>query len=66
VARPARLLPRAVTVTEGKFPEELVYVRSRDDILNGGALFTAPRGSARPIAVIWIHGWGSTSTPPRT
>ena len=50
--------PRAVTVTAGKFPEELVYVRSKDDIINGGAIFTAPKNSAKPIAVIWIHGWG--------
>jgi pimeloyl-ACP methyl ester carboxylesterase len=50
--------PRAVTVTAGKFPEELVYVRSKDDIINGGAIFTPPKNSAKPIAVIWIHGWG--------
>src|SRR5439155_1311276 len=29
-----------------------------DDIVNGGVIFTPPRESARPIAVIWIHGWG--------
>jgi pimeloyl-ACP methyl ester carboxylesterase len=50
--------PRAVTVTAGKFPEELIYVRSKDDIINGGAIFTPPKNSAKPIAVIWIHGWG--------
>lgn len=42
----------------GKFPEELVYVRSIDDIVNGGAIFASPKDSAKPIAVIWIHGWG--------
>src|SRR5216684_7272384 len=42
----------------GKVPEELVYVRSKDDILNGGAIFAPPTNSAKPIAVIWIHGWG--------
>ncbi len=50
--------PRAVTVTAGKFPEELVYVRSTDDIINGGVIFAPPKNSAKPIAVIWIHGWG--------
>ncbi|HTL56066.1 MAG TPA: alpha/beta fold hydrolase [Candidatus Limnocylindrales bacterium] len=42
----------------GKFPEQIVYVRSQDDIVSGGAVFTAPKDSARPIAIIWIHGWG--------
>ena len=56
--------PRTVTVTEGKFPEELVYVRSADDIVNGGAMFTASKTSARPIAVIWIHGWGTNFYSP--
>ena len=53
-----RFAPRPVTVTGGKFPEELVYVRSKDDIVNGGAIFAPPKDSAKPIAVIWIHGWG--------
>jgi pimeloyl-ACP methyl ester carboxylesterase len=51
-------VPGAPNVTAGKFPEELVYVRSRDDIVNGGAIFTPPKDLAKPIAVIWIHGWG--------
>ncbi len=42
----------------GKYPEELVYARSSDDITNGGAFFIPPKESARPIAVIWVHGWG--------
>ena len=50
--------PGALKVKPGKFPEELVYVRSKDDITNGGAIFTPPADSAKPIAVIWIHGWG--------
>jgi pimeloyl-ACP methyl ester carboxylesterase len=53
-----RFGPRAVTVTAGKFPEQLVYVRSNDDIISGGAMFAPPQGSAKPIAIIWIHGWG--------
>lgn len=42
----------------GKFPEQLVYVRSKDDIVSGGAIFTPSREIAKPIAIIWIHGWG--------
>src|SRR5262249_19554312 len=53
-----RYAPRAITVTAGKFPEELVYVRSNDDVINAGAIFTPPKSLARPVAVIWIHGWG--------
>lgn len=36
--------------------EELVSVQSSDGITSGGAIFAAAAGSARPIAVIWIHG----------
>ena len=50
--------PRRLTVTAGAHPEEIVYVRSEDDIINGGVMFTAPKASAKPVAVIWIHGWG--------
>jgi pimeloyl-ACP methyl ester carboxylesterase len=42
----------------GKFPEQLVYVRTQDDILDSGAIFTAPKDSAKPVAIILIHGWG--------
>ena len=42
----------------GKFPEQLVHVRSEDGIINGGAIFAPPKESAKPIAIIWIHGWG--------
>ena len=55
---------RPITVTEGKFPEELVYVRSSDDIVNGGAMFTPSKTAAKPIAVIWIHGWASNFYDP--
>ena len=54
-----RYAPCAITVTAGKHPEELVYVRSKDDVINGGMIFNWPRNGARPIAVIWIHGWGA-------
>jgi len=42
----------------GKFPEQIVYVRAKDDIVNGGVLFAPPKNSVKPIAIIWIHGWG--------
>jgi Lysophospholipase len=50
--------PHPERQSPGKFPEELVYVRTQDDIVNAGAIFTPPKNSAKPIAVIWIHGWG--------
>lgn len=50
--------PRMLTVTAGHFPEELVYVRSADDVVNGGVIFTSPKGTAEAVAVIWVHGWG--------
>ena len=52
------LRPRPIVVSAGKFPEELVYVRAEDDVINGGAFFRPPKDVAKPIAVIWIHGWG--------
>src|SRR6266540_82409 len=48
---PERMMP-------GKFPEQIVYVRAKDDIVNGGVLFAPPKNSVKPIAIIWIHGWG--------
>jgi pimeloyl-ACP methyl ester carboxylesterase len=42
----------------GKFPEQLVYARSTDDVVNAGMLFTSTNASGRSVAVIWIHGWG--------
>lgn len=59
-----RFVPRAVTVTAGKLPEELVYVRSKDEIINGGSIFTPPKNVAKPIAIIWIHGWGTNFYQP--
>lgn len=48
----------------GKFPEQLVYVRSTDDVVNGGILFTSPRQPSKPLAIIWIHGWGANFYTP--
>jgi hypothetical protein len=54
----ARFGPHPLTVRSGVFPEEVVYVKSADDIVNAGMLFAAPKSLARPVAVIWVHGWG--------
>jgi pimeloyl-ACP methyl ester carboxylesterase len=53
-----RRAPPPVTVSAGTFPEQLVYARTTDDVINGGVLFTAPNG-LRGVAVIWVHGWGT-------
>jgi hypothetical protein len=42
----------------GKFAEQLVHGQTKDDIVDAGALFAPPKDVAKPIAVIWIHGWG--------
>jgi pimeloyl-ACP methyl ester carboxylesterase len=42
----------------GKYPEELVYARAGDDIVNAGAFFIPPKESTKPVAVVWVHGWG--------
>jgi pimeloyl-ACP methyl ester carboxylesterase len=42
----------------GKFPERIVYSRSRDDVVNAGILFASPKESPKSVAIIWIHGWG--------
>jgi hypothetical protein len=42
----------------GKFPEQLVYVRSADDVVDGGVLFTSTNSPSKPLAIIWVHGWG--------
>jgi hypothetical protein len=41
----------------GKFPEQLVYVRSADNVVDGGVLFTSTQ--SKPLAIIWVHGWGA-------
>jgi pimeloyl-ACP methyl ester carboxylesterase len=56
--------PRAITISTGQFPEELVYVQAKDDVASGGAMFRPPAISARPFAVIWIHGWGANFYSP--
>jgi pimeloyl-ACP methyl ester carboxylesterase len=43
----------------GKFPEELVYVRSTDDVVSAGVRFAPAKSSAKLLAIIWVHGWGT-------
>jgi pimeloyl-ACP methyl ester carboxylesterase len=59
-----RIPPRPENQMPGKFPEELVYVRSTDDVVNAGVIFTAPKSSSKPIAIIWVHGWGANFYSP--
>jgi len=42
----------------GKFAEQIVYVRSSDDVVSAGVLFSPPQPQPKPLAVIWVHGWG--------
>jgi pimeloyl-ACP methyl ester carboxylesterase len=50
--------PRSERFTHANLPEELVHVRAKDDIVNGGAIFFPSNNLAKPMAIIWIHGWG--------
>ena len=59
-----RILPRPENQKPGKFPEQLVYVRSADDLVDTGVLFTSPRQPSKPPAIIWIHGWGANFYTP--
>jgi pimeloyl-ACP methyl ester carboxylesterase len=56
VASACRSRPEAVDAA--KSPEQVVFARSSDDIVGGGVMFSPPRDSAKPLAIIWIHGWG--------
>jgi pimeloyl-ACP methyl ester carboxylesterase len=48
----------------GRFPEQLVFVRSVDDVVSAGVLFTSPKQSSKPLAIIWVHGWGTNFYSP--
>jgi len=48
----------------GRFPEQLVYVRSADDVVDAGVLFNSPRQTSKPLAIIWVHGWGANFYTP--
>jgi pimeloyl-ACP methyl ester carboxylesterase len=42
----------------GKFPEQIVYVRSSDDVVSAGVMFSPLETQSKGLAVIWVHGWG--------
>jgi len=48
----------------GKFPEQLVYVRAADDVVNSGAYFTSTSAPSKSLAIIWVHGWGANFYSP--
>ncbi len=48
----------------GRFPEQLVFVRSADDVVSGGVLLTSPKQLSKPLAIIWVHGWGANFYSP--
>jgi len=48
----------------GQFPEQLVFVRSKDDVVSGGVMFTSPKQTSKPLAIIWVHGWGANFYTP--
>ena len=50
--------PHTPELKAGKFPEQIVSVRSEDSIVNGGVMFYPPDDARKSVAVIWIHGWG--------
>jgi pimeloyl-ACP methyl ester carboxylesterase len=42
----------------GEVPEQIVYVRTEDDFVQAGVIFTPAKEPANPVAIVWIHGWG--------
>ena len=49
---------RPEAIDPARSPEQIVFARSQDDVVSGGVLFSPPGESAKPLAIIWIHGWG--------
>jgi pimeloyl-ACP methyl ester carboxylesterase len=45
-------------VKDATLPEQLVFSKSSDDVLNAGLMFAPKKELAKPIAIIWVHGWG--------
>ncbi len=52
------------TVPLSDSAEQLVFARSDDNVLNAGVLFSSSNLTAKPIAVIWVHGWGANFYQP--
>jgi hypothetical protein len=40
----------------GRFPEQLVFVRSVDDVVSGGVLFIRPKQLSKPLATAGTSG----------
>jgi dienelactone hydrolase len=53
-----RFFKSNINVKKATSPEQLVFARSSDGILNAGEMFSAKKTIAQPIAIIWVHGWG--------
>ena len=53
-----RVERRKQVIAKPSLPEEIVFVRSDDDIVNGGVMFSPGKKPVKPAAIIWIHGWG--------
>ena len=51
-------MQRPEKIALGSYPEKLVYARSRDDLVDAGAIFLPPQELSKSVAVLWIHGWG--------
>jgi len=51
--------PHSEDQRPGRFPEQIVYVRSADDVVSAGMMFTPPKEASKPLAIIWVHGWGA-------
>jgi pimeloyl-ACP methyl ester carboxylesterase len=49
---------RPEAIDPAKSPEQVIFARSQDDVVSGGMMFSPPPTSAKPLAIIWIHGWG--------
>ena len=56
--------PRPLALEAGSVPEALVHARASDGVVNGGAIFMPPKGKAKPVAVVWVHGWGTNFHDP--
>ena len=59
-----RASSRPEAIGPAKSPEQVVFARSQDGVVSGGVLFSPPHESAKPLAIIWIHGWGANFYEP--
>jgi len=56
--------PRPENQKAGRYPEELTYVRTSDNVVDAGMRFSAPQQGSKEVAVIWVHGWGANFYMP--